>query len=120
MQIELLKDTSILSGYVGLDGNNIAMVKQVVVDEMNKLKTEDVDEQELTRVKNYIEGIMLIQFERTGSQNKFISDNLLNDTSVEIDDLFKQIESVTTQDIKNFANKYFNKENICFAQIIPK
>jgi predicted Zn-dependent peptidase len=120
MDIESFTDTSILNGYVGLDGNNLDSVKQVVRDELNRLKTELVDENELERTKEYIKGTTLIGFERTSARSSFIINSTILGLDANFENYLNDISSVTAEQIREFANKYFTDDNICFAQIKPK
>lgn len=120
MDIESLSDQGIISGYVGLDGNNIAAVKQTIIEQLEILKSEIVSEEELARAKAYIKGILMISLERTSVQNEFIVGSFLNDSNLDVEYFYEKIDEVTTENIKEFANKYFTKDNICFVQIIPK
>ncbi|MFW6015133.1 MAG: M16 family metallopeptidase [bacterium] len=115
-----LSDISIINGYVGLDHNNISNVKKIILEEINKLKEENVTEEELNRVKKYIIGTEKISLETTSSKSSYITDCLINKTERTIDEYFEEIESVTQDDIKIFAKKYFKEDNICFTQIIPR
>lgn len=119
MDAEILKDTSILNGYVGLDGNNITSVKQVVVDEFNKLKTEAVTPEELERTKAFLKGTTLIRFERTSSQTNHIISSLILNIDPDVEKYLQEIESVTAEQVKAFADKYFTNENICYTQVVP-
>lgn len=120
MDIEPFTDTSIFCGYVGLDGNNIKAVKKVVVEELNKLKTNQIDEGELKRVKAYIKGTTLIGQETTSGKTAFINNAITTGVDINIEKFLEEVDNVTNEDIKNFAEKYFKDDNICFVQIIPK
>lgn len=118
--IELLSDASIITGYVGLDGTNIDSVKESIKTELNKLKNELVDNEELIRTKMFLQGTTLISQETTSGKTQFINCAVLNNLNIDVDEYLKDINSVTSEMILEFANKYFRDDNICFAQIIPK
>ena len=120
MDIEPFTDTSIFCGYVGLDGNNIKGVKKVILEELNKLKTTLVDENELKRVKAYIKGTTLIGQETTSGKASFINNAITTGVDTDIEKFLESVDLVTNEAIKNFAEKYFTDDNICFVQIIPK
>lgn len=120
MDSEGLSDVGLLSGYVGLDGNSINSVKEVIIAEINKIKQEPVSENELERAKAYIKGTTMIAFEKTSSQNSYIVNTLIANGKPEIDDYIKSIENVTANDIQKFTAKYLKEDNICFVQITPK
>jgi predicted Zn-dependent peptidase len=120
MDIEPLIESTILTGYVGLDGNNINAVKDIVKTELNKLKTDNISDGELERTKSYIKGTTLISLETTSGKNRFLNNSIINGLDTNFENYLKDIDNVTVNDIKNFANKYFKDDNICFTQVIPK
>lgn len=119
MDIEATSDCSIFLGYVGLDGNNIKATKQVVLDELNKIKTEDIDENELQRIKSYLKGTLMISLEKTSAQNSFITTSIIDKLDMTSEEYVNLIDQVTIEDVKNVANLYFRNDNICFTQVIP-
>jgi predicted Zn-dependent peptidase len=120
MDCEPVFDLSILNGYVGLDKENIPNVKKVISEQFDILKKELVSEEELQKAKSYIRGTVLIAFERTSSKNRFICESILNNIDTDLDKYLKEIDNVISDDIKNFAVKYFNTDNIYFSEIISK
>ena len=97
------------------DGKTPEEVEQAIYAELEKLKTEDVPEQELQKVKNQFAAyeyrklrnnfyilIQLIFYEGLGNWK-------------EINEGGKKALAVTTEDIKRVASKYFIKENRAVA-----
>lgn len=116
----MTKDLSLLIGGVSLEENNIDKVKNEIFNEFDNLKNELVDIEELNRVKSFIKGISKINLETTIEKNNFICDNVIYDTEHDIEFYYQAIDSITPLDIKNFSNKYFRDDNICFVQLLPK
>lgn len=115
-----LKQNSIIYGYTGLDSSKIEEVKEIVVEEFEKLRNELVTDSEFKRTKAYLRGTHIIGLERPSSINSYIGDAIIKNTSTNPDDYVKNIESVTKEDIQRIARKYFTPDNWQFTQIIPK
>ncbi|MNJ90023.1 Protease 3 precursor [compost metagenome] len=115
-----LKDSGIILGYTGLDQNNIQEVKDIVVEEFERLRNEPVSDNELKRAIAYTKGSTVISLEKPSSINSYIGTSIIDDVSSDPDDYIKGIESVTKQDIQKIARKYFTPDNWQFSQITPK
>ena len=113
-----LGNTSIFYGYAGLDQKNVKKVKDIVLTELLNLKTNLVDNEELEFIKRYIKGTYALCQEKTSGKNNVICECIIND--LDYDNYIENINKVTTEDIMNFAQKYFSEDQIQFAQIIPK
>lgn len=118
--LEELRDNSILMGYVGLDKQNIDLVKNIIFEQINKIKTELIDNEELERVKSYIKGTTLISLETTSSKNSYICSATAVNVEPNIEDYFEKLNKITSEEVMQIANKYLKENNICFSQIISK
>ena len=113
-------DTGYIVGYAGIDYSNLEKVKQVIIDEHEKLKTEELAEKELIRTKNSITGSYFIEqdYKETHDYNLAIDHMYgLGETPLEYKE---KINAVTAEDIKRVAKAYFTPENLVFVQVVPK
>ncbi len=102
-----------------LDYKNVKAVEKIVWDEINKIKTDGVTQEELDRVKR-----KMISSHIFGNQKVYaISDNLaysyLSTGDPHFDDKYvEQIKKVTLDDVKRVAEKYFlpNKESVAIIK----
>ncbi len=93
--------------YIGTNPKNINESIEKILEEINNLKTQTVTQQELQEAKDKLTGNFLISLEtnleKANTTNWFeITDRGYNF------DYAKSINEVTTEDIKQVANKYFN------------
>lgn len=114
-----LDDSGFIIGYVGLEQEKIEEVKEIVVSEFEKLIHEDVTDEELKRTISFKKGTHIIGLERPSAINSFIGNAIINKFSPDPDEYIAKIESVTKEDIKRVAEKYFRPDNWQFAEIIP-
>jgi predicted Zn-dependent peptidase len=110
-------DSGVLYGYVGTEKEKIDEIKQIILDEFEKLKTEPVPQDELQRAINYTSGLFMLGLENHSSLNEFYGVHALLETNKTPDDFIEQIERVTSDDILSVANRYFSKENFLFVDI---
>ena len=120
VSINSLRDTSYIIGYCGLKKENINKVHKIIVKELNKLKHILVNTQELEILKAQYRGQSLLALETTAAKLSVHEDNFIYNTNYTIDSILDIVMNITAEDIKNFANKYFNEKNICWSIIEPK
>ena len=115
-----LSDNGMIIGYVGLEDKNLDSVKEIIVEEFERLRKELVDDAELKRAISYIKGNHTISLEKPSAINGYIGSSLINNDSVDPEDYIRGIESVTKEDIQRVCMKYFTPDNWQFTQITPK
>ncbi|MNV63291.1 Peptidase M16 inactive domain protein [compost metagenome] len=114
-----LKDTGVINGYAGLESSSIEDVKEIIIEEFERLRTELVDDKELQRAINGIKGGLKSRLDNLPSNNSYIGGSVIKGTSANMEDYIKGIESVTKEDIQNVAKKYFTPDNWQFAELLP-
>jgi predicted Zn-dependent peptidase len=97
---------------IPLSGTKISKVEQTIWEELNRLKTERVPEQELKRIRNRVTADRA----RSIESNEGLADSLSYFEAIAGDwrygaDHAKQIESITAEDIQRTARQYFTLEN---------
>lgn len=86
---------------------------EAIREEIIKLQTETVGKEELELVKNYIIGQILDQSD--GAQkmmDRYISVHYFGLDFAYYDELIKQVNEITSQEIKELAQKYLNWEDL--------
>ncbi|MNC20430.1 Protease 3 precursor [compost metagenome] len=114
-----LKDTGVINGYAGLESSSIDDVKDIIIEEFEKLRVELVDDKELQRAVNGIKGGLKSRLDNLPSNNSYIGTAIIKGISPNLEDYIKGIESVTKEDIQNVAKKYFTPDNWQFAELLP-
>lgn len=116
---EEVKDNIIINGYVGLDGSNIELVKNIIIEQLNNLKESLVSEKELNMAKAYKKGASVISRERTSNRTAYIIYSLIVNSNPSFEHELELVEKVTPEQIKDFANKYLTEDNLCFVELKP-
>ena len=87
-------------------------VKQIYL-EMDKLKTELVEEEELSMVKNYLLGSFLTNLDGPFNIIEVVKTFILEGMPIStFEDMAHDIRNITPEHIMNMAKKYLNKENL--------
>jgi predicted Zn-dependent peptidase len=113
------KGMFVISGKV-LDGISLEAAEKAIAEEMDKLKTEKVREKELQKVQNKIEATL--EFSEMNIMNKalnFAIAELLGDANLVNKEAEKYL-AVTTEQVKEQANKIFRKENCSTLYYLAK
>lgn len=103
---QLLSDNNFgyFAAYAIIDKKNIALVKNLMLEEIQSLK--DVNAEEVKEAQNYIEGDYLLEIEDTQK----VADQILFWEQVkraeEMDEYLRKIKKVTVNDVKRVVDKY--------------
>jgi predicted Zn-dependent peptidase len=115
-EVESSPDTRKWSGVFTIsgeakDGHTPEAVEQAIYAELEKLKEEDVPEDELQKVKN---NFAAYEYRRLASNMSILMQLIFNDGLGdwrEINNAGQRHQAVTTHDVRRVANKYFTREN---------
>lgn len=112
-------DMGYMIGYVGTEKKYIESIKEIIFEQYERLKTEEMTEEELTRYINYTKGTFVLQIEQNGALNHVLAQSYLHGLSLDIDEMIREIEEVTVEDIKRVANTYFHRDKFVFCEVSP-
>ncbi|MFA5228193.1 MAG: pitrilysin family protein [Candidatus Paceibacterota bacterium] len=113
-------DSGSLVTFAGVDKRKLNKVIEVILKEYKKLTKIKVSEKELKKAKEYIKGKAILAMESSDSQASFYGmQELLKNDIVSLDDTFKKIDKVTTNDIMMMAKDIFKNEKLNMALIGP-
>tara|TARA_Y100001970_G_C14193893_1_gene836989 strand:- start:359 stop:1633 length:1275 start_codon:yes stop_codon:yes gene_type:complete len=92
---------------------NIDKAIDIILKEIDKLKTHKMNKKELVKCYNLIKGNTEISSEDLNDIAEFYTYQLIYANKViNYNTLFKKMKKITPDDIMNVANKYFNFKNI--------
>lgn len=104
----------------GVSNDRVLEVIEEILKECKKLTTELVSEEELRKVKSLIIGNTKLSFEATDDiANYFGRQEILKKEMKTIEERAKEVEKVTSKDIKKLANELFKKDSLNIALIGP-
>ncbi len=107
--------------YAGLDEKNLVSIKEKILEEIEQLKKGLISVEELEGAKNYLKGSFIIDHQTNKKQAWFLGWFELLGISYNYDRRYlRQIEKVTSRDIKEVANSYFKDNNWVMIQLKPE
>ena len=112
--IEVLNDVSTIVGYAGLNSKSdvINEITDIIVN-----LSDTLTDQMLEDSKKYLIGINDMRMETTAKIHNVITDKIINDDFSPLEEYVNEINSVTLEEAKEVAKKYFNKKNLCFVKL---
>jgi predicted Zn-dependent peptidase len=107
------RDTGCLSVYAGTSRTSATKVVESVVSEFRDLKSAEVPADELRRSKDQLKGSLMLSLESsTARMSNLARQEMYFDQFYGLDELIAKIESVTTEELWNLSNQFFQTENI--------
>ncbi|HET9698775.1 MAG TPA: pitrilysin family protein [Terriglobales bacterium] len=102
------RDTGCMCVYAGTSRENAQRVVQSVVGEFKTLKDQFVPAEELRRAKDQLKGSLMLSLESsTARMSNLARQELYFDRFYSMDEIIDRVEAVTTEDLKQLANQYF-------------
>jgi len=113
-------DTGSFIAYAGLKLEKVEEGLQIIKDEMEKLKIEKVEAEELIKAKEMEKGRMALRSESTNFLAEYYGLDFVLDREVEtIEEYLKHIDKVTAEDVMMVAQELFQKEKYNLQIIAP-
>ena len=114
-------DAGAIKTYVGSTTGNVEEAVGIIVREMNKMRTEPVDAEELERTKQQLKSSTLLALESTAARMNRVGRSVILDTELlSPDEIAERIEAVTAEDIMRLANEHLDTEKMYLSAVGPK
>lgn len=111
-------DHGVFQVSAGLDNKRVKEGIEAIMEELRRLKTETVSENELNKVKQQIQGNLYLGLETSESFAEYCGyQEVLNKPIKTPEQIITETEAVTAEDIKKIANKIFQDKNLNLAII---
>ncbi len=116
---ENYKDVGYLAAFAGVDKNRIDEAITVVRDELLKVCSDaEITQEELIKAKEYLKGHFILDLEDTRSVSVYYASDLILKGEMENpEEVLKQVDEITLEDVKKAAQKYLKRENMNLAII---
>ncbi|SMO37408.1 M16 family metallopeptidase [Gracilimonas mengyeensis] len=114
-------DTGMWGVYVGTDKEYVDHVRELIKKELKQMQEEPVPKKELDEAKAQLKGKLLLSQESTSNRMmRLAKSELYFGRFVTLDELVENIDSVSAEDIQNFAKEFFNDEDFMEAILLPE
>jgi predicted Zn-dependent peptidase len=114
------EDTGMFGVYFGVDPRQALKTTDLVLKEIDKLKTRRVDSSELKGAVEYTKGSLLMSSESTDNQMVRNAQNEIHfGRDIPLEEVLKNIETVTADDILDLANWLFQADQMVLTLLGP-
>jgi len=104
-------DTGMLGMYVGTNKEAVIDVVHLLLENLTRLKDEEVSVAELTTAKEQLKGNLLLSTESTGSRmSKLAMNQIYFGKQINIEDVIADIDKVTLTDIQEISQYLFRSD----------
>ncbi|MEW5866377.1 MAG: pitrilysin family protein, partial [Bacillota bacterium] len=113
-------DTGIMRVYAGVDPKNGPSAVQVILEQLVRMRDEEVSEEELRKAKDFYRGSLALRLEDTLNLALRNGEHMvLTGKIIPVEEIMRKVEAVTAQDIADVAGELFKKEKLSLAAVGP-
>lgn len=114
-------DTGLYGIYAGTDYSYVDHLKELVLQEFETLQNTPVPEEELAQAKSQLKGkLLMAQESMSNRMMRLARSELYFKRYITLDELVREIDSVTPEQMKKFAESFFNPEQFTETLLIPE
>lgn len=107
--------------YIGVDAKNLDIARDGIYSIINEIKKNGISEKELDETKNYLKGVYLLQRQTVEKKSWYNGFWEVMGLGWRYDERYlRELLSVSTEDLKSAANKYFSPDKEVLVKVIPK
>jgi predicted Zn-dependent peptidase len=118
--IQYFNDISSFNIYAGIDSSKLRETIQTILEELNKIKDNNLKEDELRKAKEMYKGALSLSLESTLSRAFWLGNRmLLYGRPSTFDEIKEKIEEVKVEDIQKMAQNFFTKDKINLSIVGP-
>ena len=113
-------DTGMFGVYTGVGAENVKPVLEMILDIINQLRKTPVTAEELRDAKAYSKGNLFLAAESVDNMMVRLAQNeIYFDQYVPVDQVVKNIEAVTAEEIQSLAQKLFKSSQVNLTLLGP-
>jgi predicted Zn-dependent peptidase len=118
---EFYINTGMFGIYAGVEAERLEKVKSLIYDELRKLSTELIAEEELRKAKQQFEGSLVLSLENMQSRmNRLANMEIFEKKILSIDEILQIIENISSSDLQDIANYIYDESAFIETAIKPK
>jgi predicted Zn-dependent peptidase len=112
------RDAGCLTVYAGTSPENVTQVIDLIMDELRKIKTNPVEDQELRRTKDHLKGNILLGLEGSGSRmSQLARHEMVFGRHIPPSEILDKVEGVTREDVLNLAAELIEGRALAFTAV---
>lgn len=114
-------DSGLFGVYIGTDSDYVGHVRELIVKEFRRLQDEKIDEKELDEAKAHLKGKLLLSQENTSNRmTRMAKSEIYFNRYVTLDELVENIDAVNSEDLRTFAEGFFDPEMYSETLLVPE
>ncbi|MEX0890463.1 MAG: pitrilysin family protein [Balneolaceae bacterium] len=114
-------DSGLFGVYIGTDREYVKHVRELIGEEFRKLYQEAIPAKELKEAKSQLKGKLLLSQESMSNRmTRMAKSELYFKRFVTLDELVESIDSVTENEIQEFASGFFQPEHFSESLLLPE
>ena len=118
--IQYFNDISSFNIYAGIDSSKLKETIQTILEELSKIKNNNLREDELRKAKEMYKGALSLSLESTLSRAFWLGNRmLLYGSPSTFNEIKEKIEEVKVEDIQKMAQNIFSKDKINLSIVGP-
>ena len=118
--LDLNSDSGILAVSAGVSPENVREAVRVVLDELERLASEKVGDEELTKARDYSVGTLRLRLETPMALGQRAGENLLMLGEIEpIETVVAKLRAVTADDVLKVAQRLLRRERAALSVVGP-
>ncbi|MCP4566061.1 MAG: insulinase family protein [FCB group bacterium] len=117
---EFFRDIGMYCVYFGSDKKYVVKATDLVLTELRRLKDKLLTKTELSQIKEQLKGSLVLAQESTYNRmNRIARQELMLDEYLDLDETIRNIDRITTRQVRNVANRVFDTTHLTFTSLGP-
>jgi predicted Zn-dependent peptidase len=118
--LSTFRDAGCLTVYAGTSTENMRQVIDLIVEELGRLKSDPLGDEELQRSKEYLKGSTLLSLESTMSRmSNLARQEMYFGRQISLDEIARLVDAVTADDVLPVARELFGPSRIALTVLGP-
>jgi len=118
--VKKYRDTGAFVIHAGVDNVRLLEASREIIHELDDMRKNPATGGELLRAKEYARGQLQLALEDTSSRMLWVGEKIMTEGKApSINEIFRNVEKVTLEDVRKTAGLIFTKENLNFATVGP-
>lgn len=114
-------DAGAIKTYVGSTTGNVEEATKVIVEQLGRIQSEPIDDEELYRTKQQLKSSTLLAMESTSARMTRIGRSVITGSELLTpEEISARIEAVTPEDITRLAKTHLNANQMYLSAVGPK
>lgn len=115
------KDTGLYGIYIGTDEEYVDHVRELIQEELDKLKQDPIPEKELAEAKSQLKGKLLLSLESMSNRmTRLAKSEIYFNRFVTLDELVQKIDEVQADEIQEFSRDFYDSNSFSEALLTPE